>query len=198
MLEKSRPGAIFMDRDGTVSEEVGYMYHAGLFRPFPWTAEAIRKINDSGMKAILITNQSGIERGFFPESLVHEVHDVLQADLSRHDARLDAIYFCPHHPDTGCDCRKPRPGMLFRAQKEFGLNLAHSYFVGDRYLDVDAAHAAGVRSVLVMTGHGKTEHDQFKDLPRQPHLIAGNLLEAVELIIKTEKAVNLESQRDPH
>ena len=128
--------AIFMDRDGTVSEEIGYMYKLELYKPFPWTGPAIRRINESGMKAILITNQSGVERGFFPESLVHEVHDALQTELNRYDAKLDAIYFCPHHPDTGCDCRKPRPGMLLRARDELGIDLAHSYLIGDRYLDV--------------------------------------------------------------
>src|SRR5688572_17499797 len=98
-----RPGAIFMDRDGTVCEEVGYMYHAGLFRLFPWTGEAIRKINGSGMKSVLITNQSGIERGYFPQSTLNEVHQVLQDGLKEREARLDAIYYCPHAPETDCE-----------------------------------------------------------------------------------------------
>jgi D-glycero-D-manno-heptose 1,7-bisphosphate phosphatase len=172
-----------MDRDGTVSEEVGYMYHSGLYKPFPWTGPAIRKINDSGMKAVLITNQSGIERGYFPESLVHEVHGILRAELTRHDAKLDAVYFCPHHPETGCECRKPRPGMLLRARDELDIDLAQSYMIGDRYLDVDVAHAAGVKSILVMTGNGRAEFEKYKDLPLQPHFVAENLLEAVDSII---------------
>ena len=175
--------AVFMDRDGTVSEEIGYMYHSGLFRPFPWAGPAIRKINDSGMKAVLITNQSGVERGYYPESMVHEVHDVLRAELARYDARLDAVYFCPHHPDTGCPCRKPRPGMLLRARQDLGIDLSQSYLIGDRYLDVDAAHAAGTIAVLVMTGNGRVELEKYKDLPQQPHFIAENLLEAVESIV---------------
>jgi len=172
-----------MDRDGTVSEEIGYMYHSHLYKPFPWTGPAIRKINDSGMKAILITNQSGVERGYFTESLVHEVHDILRAELARHGGHLDAIYFCPHHPETGCDCRKPRPGMLVRAQKEMGIDLSRSYVIGDRYLDVDVAHAAGARSVLVMTGNGRAELEKYKTLPQQPHFVAETLLEAVESIV---------------
>jgi D-glycero-D-manno-heptose 1,7-bisphosphate phosphatase len=175
--------AIFMDRDGTVSEEIGYMYHPGLYKPFPWTGPAIRKINDSGMKAILITNQSGVERGYFPESTVHEVHGLLQAELARHNAKLDAIYFCPHQPETGCDCRKPRPGMLFRAQDELGIDLSGSYVIGDRYLDVDVAHAAGTKSVLVMTGNGRTELEKYSYLPQQPNFVAENLLEAIESIV---------------
>jgi D-glycero-D-manno-heptose 1,7-bisphosphate phosphatase len=176
--------AIFMDRDGTISEEVGYMTSIDLYKPFPWAGPAVRKINDSGMKAVLITNQSGVERGYYPESLVHEVHDALRAELARYDARLDAVYFCPHHPETGCDCRKPRPGMLLRAEQELGVSLPDSFMIGDRYLDVDAAHAAGARCILVMTGHGRAEYENFKDLPQQPHFVAENLLEAVELIIR--------------
>lgn len=175
--------AIFMDRDGTVSEEVGYMYHAGLYKPFSWTAPAVRKINESGMKAVLITNQSGIERGYFEEGTLNQVHEVLQSELAAHGAHLDAIYYCPHHPDAGCDCRKPRPGMLFQAEKDLGIDLKESFMIGDRYLDVDVAHAAGVRSVLVLTGNGRAELGMYKELPRQPHFVAGNLLEAVEAIL---------------
>jgi D-glycero-D-manno-heptose 1,7-bisphosphate phosphatase len=175
--------AIFMDRDGTVSEEIGYMYHTHLYKPFPWTGPAIRKINDSGMKAVLITNQSGVERGYFDESLVHEVHEILQAELARYSGHLDGIYFCPHHPETGCDCRKPRPGMLHRAQQEMGIDLSQSFMVGDRYLDVDVAYAAGARSVLVMTGNGRAEHEKYKALRQQPHFVAENLLVAVESIV---------------
>jgi D-glycero-D-manno-heptose 1,7-bisphosphate phosphatase len=182
-LQNTMHRAIFMDRDGTVSEEIGYMYHTGLYKPFPWTGPAVRKINESGMKAILITNQSGIERGYFPESQVNEVHAILQAELARYNAKLDAVYFCPHHPETGCDCRKPRPGMLLRAQQEIGIDLEKSYMVGDRYIDVETAHAAGTRSVLVMSGDGRAEYEKYKYLPKQPHFIADNLLEAVESII---------------
>lgn len=172
-----------MDRDGTVSEEVGYMYHPGLYKPFPWTGPAIRKINESGMKAVLITNQSGIERGYFPEATLNEVHEMLRKELTHYGARLDAIYYCPHHPDTGCDCRKPRPGMLRQAEKDLAIDLKNSFMIGDRYLDVDLAHAVGARAVLVMTGNGRTELEKYTHLPEQPHFVAENLLEAVEAII---------------
>jgi D-glycero-D-manno-heptose 1,7-bisphosphate phosphatase len=178
--------AVFMDRDGTVSEEVGYMYNTGLYRPFPFAGPAIRKVNETGMKAILITNQSGIERGFFPESLVHEVHTILRTELSRHEAKLDAIYFCPHQPETRCDCRKPRPGMLLRAQQEFNLDLTQSFMIGDKWVDVGTAHAVQARSILVMTGYGREEYEKYKHLPQQPHFIAENLLQAVESIIAGE------------
>src|SRR5215831_4148916 len=97
--------AIFIDRDGTVSEEVGYMYHAGLYKPFSWTGPAIRRINESGMKAVLVTNQSGVGRGFFSEDTVAEVHTALKAELARWNAYLDAIFYCPHLPEAGCECR---------------------------------------------------------------------------------------------
>jgi D-glycero-D-manno-heptose 1,7-bisphosphate phosphatase len=182
--QRRRPGAIFMDRDGTVSEEAGYMYHAGLFRPFPWTGEAIRKINDSGMKAILTTNQSGIARGYFKEEVLHQVHQILHTALQQWEARLDAIYYCPHAPDENCECRKPKPGMLLRAARELDLDLGRSFMIGDRYLDVRAAHAAGVRSVLVCSGDGKDEVAKYagQAVP-QPNFVADNLLHAVEAIL---------------
>lgn len=173
-----------MDRDGTVSEEVGYMYHAGLYRPFPWAGEAIKRINDSGIKAILITNQSGIERGYFKESTVHEVHNVLQQELLQWNARLDAIYFCPHSPDKECDCRKPKPGMLLRAARELELDLGRSFMVGDKYIDIRAAHAAGVKSVLVCSGYGAEEMAKYAGLGgAQPDFVADNLLHAVDAIL---------------
>jgi D-glycero-D-manno-heptose 1,7-bisphosphate phosphatase len=172
-----------MDRDGTVSEEVGYMYHAGLYRPFPWTGEAIKRINESGIKAILVTNQSGIERGYFKEATVHEVHNILQHELQRWNAHLDAIYFCPHSPEKTCDCRKPKPGMLLRAARELDLDLERSFMVGDKYADVRAAHAAGVRSVLVCSGYGAEEMAKYAGLGGpQPHFVADNLLHAVDAI----------------
>jgi D-glycero-D-manno-heptose 1,7-bisphosphate phosphatase len=184
VLVKQFSKAIFMDRDGTVSEEVGYMYHAGLYKPFPWTGEAVRKINDSGYKAILITNQAGVERGYFPESMVHEVHSVLDAELNRWSAHLDGIYYCPHRPETQCDCRKPKPGMILRASQEMSIELAESYMIGDRFVDVQAAHGAGVKSVLLRSGDGLAEIEKFgKSSPIQPHFIADNLLHAVEAIL---------------
>src|SRR5262249_36191949 len=163
--------AIFMDRDGTVSEEVGYMYHAGLYKPFPWTGAAIRLINDSDMKAIVVTNQSGIGRGYFTESTVAEVHAVLDEELGRCNAHLDGIYYCPHAPVDACDCRKPKPGMLLRAEREMGIDLKTSYVIGDRYLDIQMAHAGGARGVLVLTGDGQMEVESRKDEPIQPHYV---------------------------
>ena len=175
-----------MDRDGTVSEEVGYMYHAGLYKPFPWTGQAIRKINDSGMKAVLVTNQSGVGRGYFSEATLDEVHGVLKEELLRWGAHLDAIYFCPHTPEAGCDCRKPNPGMLLRAEIELNVDLSKSYVVGDRYLDVQLAHAVGAGSVLVLTGDGRNELANRAAEEVQPDLVAETLLTAVDAILNRD------------
>ena len=172
-----------MDRDGTVSEEVGYMYHAGLYKPYPWAGPAIRKINESGMKAVLITNQSGVGRGYFDEKSVEEVHAVLRAELATHLARLDAIYTCIHHPEAGCECRKPNSGMLLQAQRELDIDLTQSYVIGDKHLDVDTAHGVGAKGVLVLTGYGRGELEKYRASAQQPHLVAENLMEAVDAIL---------------
>jgi D-glycero-D-manno-heptose 1,7-bisphosphate phosphatase len=172
-----------MDRDGTVSEEIGYMYDAGLYKPFPWAGPAIRKVNESGMKAVLITNQSGIGRGYFDEAMVDRVHEILQQELARHQAKLDAIYICPHHPEVDCDCRKPNPGMVLRAQQELNIDLTTSWVIGDKYVDIETAHRVGAKSVLVLTGYGREQRQTYKDSEHQPHLVAENLLEAVDAIL---------------
>jgi D-glycero-D-manno-heptose 1,7-bisphosphate phosphatase len=172
-----------MDRDGTVSEEIGYMYHAALFRPFPWTGEAIRRINQSGMKAILVTNQSGVGRGFFSEDTVSEVHTALKAELARSNAYLDAIYYCPHLPEAGCECRKPNSGMLVQAEDEFGIDLKQSYVIGDRFLDIRMAHNVGARGVLVLTGDGRAEMESHQNDAIQPDIVSATLLTAVETIL---------------
>lgn len=179
-----RVPAIFMDRDGTVSEEIGYMYHAGLYRLFPWTGEAIRKINASGMKSVLITNQSGVERGYFNESTVQQVHEVLRHGLLQHEAHMDGIYYCPHIPESNCDCRKPKPGMILRAARDLKIDLGRSFMIGDRYTDVHTAHAAGIRSILVCSGDGLSEKTRYSNSPgHQPHFVADNLLHAVEAVL---------------
>jgi D-glycero-D-manno-heptose 1,7-bisphosphate phosphatase len=184
--------ALFLDRDGTVSEEVGYINHISRFRVFPWTAEAIELARRAEWKVILITNQAGAARGYFPLSLVDEVHRHLQQQLAVHDAQLDGIYYCPHHPEAvvpelkmRCKCRKPRPGMLLQAAEEHSLDLRQSWMIGDRYLDGEMAHSAGARSAFVLTGYGRGEYEYAHHRwPRQPELIAENLLTAVQAILE--------------
>ena len=183
-IQNGSYGAVFLDRDGTVSEEIGYMYDVSLYRVFPWTGQAIRKLNETGMRVILATNQSGIERGYFTERMVHRVHDRLRHEIERYGAHLDDVYFCPHQSKSDCPCRKPRPGMLYRGHKELGIDLSNSYMVGDRYLDVRTGVAAGTRTILVMTGDGKRQRERFQGEEIQPDLFAEDLAEAAELIRK--------------
>lgn len=183
--------AVFIDRDGTISEEVGYVNHASRLRVFPFAAEAVRALNERGWLAVLVTNQSGVARGYFKEEMVGEVHKLLTDELARGGARLDAIYYCPHHPTAGeppyrldCDCRKPRPGLLLKAARELRLDLARCWVVGDRYGDTELARNAGARSALVLTGYGRGELEHLSAAwPHRPDLVAENLLEAVRKIL---------------
>lgn len=184
--------AVFLDRDGTVNEEVGYVNHIERFRVFPWVAPAVRKLNQAGIAAVLTTNQSGVARGYFPESLVREMHERLQSELAKFDARLDAIYYCPHHPEgqveayrRACECRKPSPGMLHRAAADLGLDLTASFIVSDRYQDLSMAFKLGAGGVLLLSGYGKGEYLYFKDTwPKPPDHVATNLLEGVDWILE--------------
>lgn len=182
--------AIFIDRDGTINEDIGYVSKPDDLIIYPWAAEAIRLINKSSFKTIVITNQSGVARGMYTEEILSAIHNRMIEELARQGARVDAIYYCPHHPRIGdklyrqlCDCRKPRPGMLRAAAREHAIELAASYVIGDKASDVNLATNAGARGVLVMTGYGR-ETLACPDLYScKPTMVAENLLEAVRLIL---------------
>jgi len=186
-MEMKRPAA-FIDRDGTISEEVGYVNHPSRFRVFPYSAEAIRILNDNGWLAIVITNQAGVARGYFPEEMIASVHDRLKSDLA--SAQLDAIYYCAHHPSVGeppyrfdCDCRKPKTGLIDCATKDFEIDLEASWMVGDRYSDVELARNAGLHSAFVLSGYGRGEWEYQRNAwKHQPDIVCENLLEAVNRI----------------
>ncbi|MDQ1524130.1 MAG: D-glycero-D-manno-heptose 1,7-bisphosphate phosphatase [Pyrinomonadaceae bacterium] len=192
MGEASQHRAVFIDRDGTISEEVGYVNHPSRFRVFPYAAEAIKQLNEAGWLAVLVTNQAGVARGYFTEDVIGAVHTLLAQELERGGARLDAIYYCPHHPSVGeppyrfdCDCRKPRPGLIRRAADDLDIDLERSWMVGDRYGDTELARNAGTRAALVLSGYGRGEWEYQRAAWRhQPDLVAENLLEAVRKIIK--------------
>ena len=183
--------AIFMDRDGTICEEVGYVNHVSRSRLLPNSLEAIRLVNRAGYLAVVATNQSGVARGLFGEDLVHAVHRQLTASVAAAGGRLDAIYYCPHHPREGsppyrmdCDCRKPKPGMLLRAARDLGIDLGRSYLVGDSLVDLEAGAAAGVGTVHVLTGYGRGLVDhQGERFKVRPLHTAQDLLEAVRYIL---------------
>ncbi len=183
----SRP-AVFIDRDGTLTDEVGYVNHPSRLRLLPRSAEAIRRLNAAGVAAVVVTNQAGIARGYFSEKLLDEVHDVLRAQLAAAGARLDGLYACVHHPSEGeppyrarCDCRKPQPGLLVRAAAELGLDLTRSTMVGDKASDLVPARTVGAGAVLVLTGYGRGEWEYRRErFEADPDHVAGDLLDAVE------------------
>ncbi len=184
--------AVFIDRDGTISEEVGYVNHLSRYQVYPWTSEAIRNFNQAGLKAIVVTNQAGVARGYFTEDLVKQVHEKLQAEMTLAGAYFDAIYYCPHHASVGdppyrqsCTCRKPKTGMLQRAVEEFDVDLKRSFVIGDRYGDIELAHNAGARSIFVLSGYGLGEYEyQRQHWKLQPERVVKNLFEASQVILE--------------
>jgi D-glycero-D-manno-heptose 1,7-bisphosphate phosphatase len=177
--------AVFLDRDGTINEEMGYINHLNRFVLLPGAALAIRFLNEAGVKVVVITNQSGAARGYFAPSLVDEVHEKLTALLAAQGARVDAIYSCLHGPDECCACRKPKPGLIEQAAHDLNLDLSSSYLVGDRYKDMETARNAGVKGLLVLTGYGRGEYEhQATSWPVPPAHVAGDLLEAAAWIVE--------------
>ena len=176
--------AVFLDRDGTINEEMGYINHLSRFRVFPQAAPAIRRLNEAGLKVVVISNQSGAARGYFPLALMAEVHRHLTELLAAGRARLDGIYLCTHHPNDDCPCRKPKPELIERAAGDLDLDLTRSYLVGDRYTDVATAANAGVKGILVLTGYGRGEFEFIKDqAPVQPVYVAQDLADAAAWIL---------------
>lgn len=184
--EGRKDRAVFFDRDGTINEEVGYLSRLGDLKLYPNTPEAIRKLKDKGFLAIVVTNQSGVARGFFDESFVKEVFDKINEMLAKKGTRLDAMYYCPHHPNYGnqqyrktCLCRKPEPGLLIQAAEDLDIDLKRSYVVGDMLRDMDIANKVGAKGVLVKTGYGK-----FITATDKPAYIAEDILDAANWIIQ--------------
>jgi D,D-heptose 1,7-bisphosphate phosphatase len=190
--------AVFLDRDGTINEEVGYLDSIDKLKLFANTAEAIRLINESGMKAVVMTNQSGVAKGYFTEEFVRTVHERIEEMLRERGAFIDAFYYCPHHQTEGigaylqsCACRKPGAGMLIEAAKDLAIDLSRSYTVGDMLKDIQVARTVGAKGVLVKTGYGinTIEKDLASGSPEicQPRYIAEDILDAVKWIMKDRK-----------
>lgn len=196
MADKSElKPAVFMDRDGTMTIEGGYINHPSRLNLISTTAEAVRLCNENDLLAIVATNQAGVARGYFTEDMVHVVHRRLRHLLEKKGAFLDAVYYCPHHPREGqppyqsdCNCRKPRPGMIEQACKELPVDISRSYMVGDKISDSEFGHRLGLRTVMVLTGYGRGEYQyQRQDWTDTPDFIAKNLKEAVLWIIEDLK-----------
>ena len=186
----SAHGAVFLDRDGTLIEEVGYLDRVDRVELYPWSIDAVRLLNRAGLRVIVATNQSGIARGFFTAATVDSVHEHISALLAEGGARIDAYYYCPHHPQGHvdgythvCDCRKPARGLVDRAARELGVDPLRSFVVGDRWLDVRLARAVGARGVLVRTGYGRAE--EAKPVPDvAADAVADNLMGATSWILR--------------
>jgi D-glycero-D-manno-heptose 1,7-bisphosphate phosphatase len=168
--------AVFLDRDGTIIKDADYLSCVDELEVFEFAVEALRLLNEKGYLLIVLTNQSGIARGFFDEAAMRTVHNALEEQL---DGLIDAIYFCPHGPDDGCDCRKPGVGMIKQAASEHSIDLANSWMIGDKKSDIETGFNAGIATALVLTGYGESE---LSALDRLPELVASDLLEAARQI----------------
>jgi len=165
----SRP-AVFLDRDGTIIEDVGFLRALSQIDLLPWSADAIRQLNDAGFAVVVITNQSGVGRGYYDEAHVQATHAALDTKLNAAGARIEGYYYCPHYPGSvdprygiECDCRKPRPGLILEAASRHGIDLAASFMVGDRWRDIDAGAAAGCRTILIDHGYQERAPEHAPD-----------------------------------
>jgi len=152
--QKPEPYFVFLDRDGTLILEKDYLHALAQVEFIPGSAAALARLNRAGAKAVLVSNQSGVGRGYFTADFVRQTHDYLQSELEKHGAHLDAFYFCPHLPEDDCPCRKPRTGMLEQAANELQMPL-QGFMIGDRRSDIETGRRAGLRSILVRTGYGE-------------------------------------------
>jgi histidinol-phosphate phosphatase family protein len=186
--------AVFIDRDGTVVREVGYLCRPEQIEILPRVPEAIRKLRSGGYRVVLVTNQSAIARGMLKESELEEIHRLLREELDRLGAALDGVYYCPHHPSEGfapyvirCQCRKPNLGLVERAVRDLHLDLLHSYVVGDQGTDMQLARRAGIRGIWIQNGNGDGASTSSAGMKTDCDLVARDLWDAASWIL--EKAL---------
>ncbi len=188
MLKKT---AVFLDRDGTINEQMGYINHISRFVLLPGAAAAIRQLNECNIPVVVVTNQSGLARGYFPPSLLDEVHAKMERELAAEGAHIDGLYICPHHPEAKeeqfrktCNCRKPKTGLLEQAATERNLDLHRSFIIGDRWSDLKCGAKAGATSILVLTGYGRGDLQYIgPEQEMQPDKVAEDLPAAVDWIV---------------
>jgi D-glycero-D-manno-heptose 1,7-bisphosphate phosphatase len=185
------PPAVFLDRDGTMIHDAGYLCRLEELRWFPWTIDAIRLLNRAGFLVFVATNQGGVGLGLFEETFVHAVHDEMNARITAGGGRIDGWFYCAHHPRAvieelrvTCDCRKPQPGLVHQAQRQFQFDLGRSFVVGDKLSDVGLASSVGARGVLVRTGHGEYQASRLEDAETRPSFVAADLMEAAAWILR--------------
>jgi D-glycero-D-manno-heptose 1,7-bisphosphate phosphatase len=186
--------AVFIDRDGTVNEQMGYINHISRFLILPGVAEAFRILNNEGYLAIIISNQSGVARGYFPIELLYNIHSFMKESLLKEGSTVDGIYFCPHYPggsvpeySSDCDCRKPRTGLIKQACGHFDIDISRSYMIGDHSSDMELAERAALKGILVKTGYGRGVAEyNLPGMTFKPCYIAEDLLDAVKWLTKKE------------
>ena len=184
---------VFLDRDGTLIEEVGYLSHLDRIALYPWSIESVKLLNRAGFKVVVVTNQAGVARGLFDEDFINEAHRFLDQKFGDGGATIDKFYYCPHHPEASVeayrcefDCRKPKAGMLWKAAQELQLELSHSFVIGDRLSDLRLGPAVGAKSVLVRTGYGETTARELTDDVEVAYT-APELMTAVAWILRHSK-----------
>ncbi|WP_292369173.1 D-glycero-beta-D-manno-heptose 1,7-bisphosphate 7-phosphatase [Methanoregula sp. UBA64] len=186
--------AVFLDRDGVINQDPPhYAHRIDQLIVIKGSGIAIKMLNDAGFMVIVVTNQSGVAKGMYEEADIRNFNNEMMRRLGNDNARIDAIYYCPHHPDAvvqkyriECECRKPKPGLLLEAGMKFGIDFSASFLVGDKWSDVEAGRQVGCRTSLVMTGHGYQEYVNNQD--NTVDYVATDLLDAVEnFILKTKR-----------
>ena len=180
--------AVFLDRDGVLSVEGGeYVTRPDLLRLLPGAGEAVARLNAAGYRVFVFTNQAGVGRGYMTQPALDAIHERLKHEIAQVGGSLEAIYACPHAPESHCECRKPRPGMLFLAAREHDIDLTQSYAVGDTPRDIAAGSAAGCHTLLVLTGH--TDVYNAADFPDpQPERVFADLPAVAEWLAAQREA----------
>jgi D-glycero-D-manno-heptose 1,7-bisphosphate phosphatase len=181
--------AVFLDRDGTIIREVGYLNRLDRLEFFPWTIDAIRDLHEAGLAVVVVTNQAGVAQGYYDEAFVRSTHALIDERIRAGRARVDGYYYCPHHPRAAveayrqvCECRKPAAGMVQAAARDLGLDVARSYVVGDRWGDVELARTAGAHAVLLSSGYATGRELRAEGAATARH-VADNLATAAAWII---------------
>jgi len=186
--------AVFLDRDGTINKDIGYPSSYDSIEIYPYSFEAVRKLNQTCFITVVVTNQSGVGRGLIEEDILKEIHTKMQEDFRAQKASLDSIYYCPHYINSvypeyrkDCTCRKPKPGMALKASAELGIDTAKSYMIGDKTEDILFGINIKATPILLLTGHGRRARKELKDMGKKPAYVAANLLEATNWILEQEK-----------